>query len=262
MTSVLNMNTSDLPDDLQALCETGQRWLMEMRYLDAERALEHAERRALDARDFDTLSRLYLPLQETRRQIRQRCGEGIVRLDLLASGPDDTPDPEALIDRYPHGQLLIAGWGSVAPAVRFRALARERKLYVETFLAAVYPVNGSGRVVVIVPTPDVALPDVVDRGVDDLIRRVPAHALVLANTELPSGERQGTTQTFAETMAMWERLHLPHLSAADATSDPVRRIDAYRRTINVDNACELAHQKLSSVARELGRQQREFNRSV
>ena len=46
------------------------------------------------------------------------------------------------------------------------------------------------------------------------------------------------------------RNHLPRI-------DPLRRIEAYRQTIRVDYACELAHQKLSAVARGLARQQRE-----
>ena len=39
--------------------------------------------------------------------------------------------------------------------------------------------------------------------------------------------------------------------------DAVRRIEHYRNTIRVDYACELAHQKLSGVARELSRRKRE-----
>src|SRR5947209_5927899 len=103
------------PDDLQAECELGQRQLMEMDYLRAETTLADAERRAWEARDFDTLSRLYMPLQEARRQRRQRSGEGIVRLDLLADSQRDPLNPDQIIEQFPHGQLLIAGWGSIAP---------------------------------------------------------------------------------------------------------------------------------------------------
>jgi hypothetical protein len=54
-------------------------------------------------------------------------------------------------------------------------------------------------------------------------------------------------------MTLWERLHAPFLAAADAQSDPIRKMDLYRRTIQVDYACELAHQKLSDVAKNLSR---------
>src|SRR5437773_3665545 len=119
--------------DLQLLCARGQSELMRMDYLRAESTLVQAERIAIALEDSDTLARLYMPLQETRRQRRQRCGEGAVRLDLIASGPGEEPDPEEIIARYPQGQLLVAGWGSIAPAQRVRELQRQRALYVETF---------------------------------------------------------------------------------------------------------------------------------
>src|SRR5438445_726544 len=100
---------------LQELCEAGQEQLMAMEYLQAE-----AERRAWEARDWDTLARLYMPLQEARRQRRQRCGEGIVCLDLIAQGPGDAVDARRVVQNYPHGQLLVAGWGSIAPALGVR----------------------------------------------------------------------------------------------------------------------------------------------
>lgn len=247
--------TTDAPQDLQELCATGQEYLIQMEYLRAEAVLVEAERRAWAARDWDALSRLYMPLQETRRQRRQRCGEGAVVLDLIASGPQDAPDPQTILDRLPHGQLLVAGWGSIASAVDVRQGAAERGLYVETFLAAAYPTGAaddlSSHVIAIVPSADVALPDPVPRPVDELIRRLPPHAIVLARTELPAGARQGNTHTFAEIMALWERLHLSFLAAADMEVDPVRKMEGYRTTIRVDYACELAHQKLSNVAREM-----------
>ena len=70
---------------------------------------------------------------------------------------------------------------------------------------------------------------------------------------MPPGPRPGNAQTYAEVMSLWERLHLPYLRRADAETDLLRRIVAYRRTIEVDYACELAHQNLSAVARELDR---------
>jgi hypothetical protein len=86
---------------------------------------------------------------------------------------------------------------------------------------------------------------------DSLIRRLPAQSIVLADAELAKGKRPGTPGTYAEVMAFWERLHAPFLAAADATADPVRRIAAYRKTIAVDYACELAHQRISDTARKL-----------
>jgi hypothetical protein len=237
------------PEDL---CELGQEQLMRTEYLDAECTLVRAEAGAMAAGDWDLVSRLYMPLQEARRQRRQRCGEGIVCLDLVAEGPHDRVRGAHVVENYPHGQLLVAGWGTIEPAIEVRRLAAEHKLYVETYLAAVYPV-GSSRVIVIVPTEDVRLPEPAPMLIDHLLPRLPAHSIVLRDNELPGGPYRGTHETFAQTMAVWERLHAPFLAAADAQPEPLPRIEGYRKTIRVDYACELAHQKLSAVARELSR---------
>ena len=95
------------PAALQDLCESGQALLMEARYLEAERALSAAEHEAWASRDWETLARLYMPLQEARRQRRQRCGEGLVVLDLLAAGPDDNVDGRRIVDaRLDQGHII------------------------------------------------------------------------------------------------------------------------------------------------------------
>ncbi len=238
-------------EQLQSLCLRGQQELMALDYLAAEATLVQAEALALQQFDWDTVARLYMPLQESRRQRRQRCGEGTIRLDLIAASAHDTIDAAAVAQNYPHGQLLIAGWGSIEPARQFRAIATRQRLYAETFLAAVYPMAGGGRAVVIVPNAEVALPPADEMPIDRLIPRLPPHTLVLSMTELPAGQRPGDTVTFAHTMSLWERLHLPFLAMADSTRSLERRIAAYQKTIGIDYACELAHQKLSDAARQL-----------
>jgi hypothetical protein len=248
-------------DELQELCERGQAQLMRMEYQDAEATLASAERTAWAGHDWDALSRLYLPLQEARRQRRQRCGEGVVCLDLLADGPDDHLGPKHVIENYPHGQLLVAGWGSIAPAAALRQLQAQYGLYVETFLGAVFPVTPVGvgdgrRVVVVAPQEGVMLPAPDEQPLDELLRKLPWGCMVLPVGELPKGTRAGSADTYGEVMALWERLHLPFLAAADREPDPVRRMEGYRATIRVDYACELAHQKLSDVSRQMKRSPR------
>lgn len=239
---------------LQVLCEEGSELLMRTRYLQAERVLAEAERLAWAAQDWDTLARLYMPLQEARRQRRQRCGEGAVVLDLACDGPDDCPDADQIVAHEPHGQLLVAGWGDVSAAARVRHLAAERELYLETFLAATYPVVGESALwVVIVPEASAELPPAVPRTKAELSAALPPGCLAVSSRELPVGPRLGTAETYAEVMALWEKLHRPFLAAADAEPDPVRRMQAYRATIAVDYACELAHQRLSDVAHTLAR---------
>src|SRR3954447_14994569 len=133
------MQSSPSPS-LQDLCELGSEQLIQTQYLAAEATLAGAEEQAWANRDWDTLSRLYMPLQEARRQRRQRCGEGIVALDLVSEGPDDLVDGRHVVENFPHGQFLVAGWGSIQAALKVRQLQAEHELYVETFLAASYPV--------------------------------------------------------------------------------------------------------------------------
>jgi hypothetical protein len=82
---------------------------------------------------------------------------------------------------------------------------------------------------------------------------LPRHCLVFSHEELPVGSAVGSDRTYARVMAMWERLHAPFLAAADLEVDPVRRMDAYRKVLRVDSACELAHQKLADVAHAMKR---------
>ena len=237
-------------NELQALCERGQQELMRMEYLDAEATLAQAEKYAFEEEDWDTLSRLYLPLQEARRQKRQRCADGIVCLDLIAEEAEAPIDPRHVVENFPHGQLLVAGWGTTAPAAGVRKLAERHKLFLETFLAAAFPLH-SGRVVAIVPIAESALPDTTPRTSDELLALLPPHSFLLNESELPTGRQRGTVQTAERIFALWERLHAPFLGDADRQTDPILKIEGYRQTIRVDYACELAHQKLAAVARTL-----------
>jgi hypothetical protein len=224
--------------DLQKLCADGQALLMQTDYLAAERVLMQADVLATRLEDYDTLARLYMPLQEVRRQRRQLAGEGVFRLDLIATSPDATIDPEAIVAKYSCGQLLVAGWESIEPAMKVRELAWQRNLYLDTFLAATYRDEAGTPIVRVLPEP----------------RASDAMSISFTLDQLPRGERAGTWQTYADVMAIWERLHRPYLEAADAGVVPERKIEGYRRAIEVDYACELAHQRLSGVAAEVARE--------
>jgi hypothetical protein len=249
------------PLSLQDLCELGSEQLVEMRYLEAEATLARAEAQAWEKRDWDTLARLYMPLQEARRQRRQRCGEGVVALDLIAQGPNDEVDGRRIVENFPHGQLLVAGWRSLEPAVEVRRLAAEHGLYVETFLGAAFPV-GNETVVAIVPLDDAKLPTGEFESIAQLSSQLPKHSMILAGAAIVRGQRKGTTKTFGEVMALWEALHTPFLAEADAESDPASRVERYRLTTRVDYASELAHQKLSDVAHRLAREARMAKRGA
>ncbi len=240
-------------DQLQAACELGQEQLIATDYLSAAATLAGAEAIAWDAEDFDTLARLYMPLQEARRQARLRAGEGAVHLHLIATSAEHAIDPAAALVARPHGQLLVAGWGTTAPAAAVRRFAAEGHLYAETFLAAAYPGPTDQPLIAVVPF-DASLPEPVPRPTDDLLDLLPPGSLVLHPADLPPVTARGTPETYAAVIAIWDRLHAPFLAEADAEPDPTKRMAAYRRTIAVDPGCEFAHQRLSITARELARQ--------
>jgi len=200
-------------DELQALCEEGQRYLQATEYLDAEAVLARAESVGWAQRDWDTLARLYMPLQEARRQRRQKCSEGRVGSFV------GKIDPDEIVREFPSGTVLVAS-DSIHPALRVREIAGEKKLYLDVFLGTV-----QAEQIRIIPG-----------------ARMPEPALVFKLGDEPS-----------DMMGLWERLHGPFLAAADAEKDPVRKIEKYRDTIEVDYACELAHQRLADVAHALAR---------
>ena len=113
------MNTADLQDR----CALGQAQLVEMRYLDAEKTLAAAEQLAWDAKDFDALSRLYMPLQEARRQIRQTCMDGVIRLNHLSYSPAQQIDPAKILSDDPTGCFLLGGFASLIRSAFMRTNA-------------------------------------------------------------------------------------------------------------------------------------------
>lgn len=240
---------------LQELCQLGSDELIGMNYLAAAKWLKQAAVLARQQQDWDTLSRVYMPLQEARRQRRLRCGEGVSHLGLIAEQEDDQIDGRRVVENYPQGQLLVAGWGSIEPAKKVRELQKQYELYVETFLGAVYPTD-QGRVVAIVPNCEAALPPPTLRTVEELQSLLPPNCLIRMAADLPELPKKGDAQTFARASALWEELHRPYLATADALPDGVDKIDAYVSTIAVDYGCELAHQNLSKTAHRLLRAKR------
>ena len=67
-------------DFAQRLWASGQDLLAAGRYVAARRELEAAERQAFRKRDAALLARIYLPLLEAARQIRQFCCDGIIAI--------------------------------------------------------------------------------------------------------------------------------------------------------------------------------------
>ena len=256
-------------DHLQELCGRGQALLMQTRYVEALAVLEKAERLALEALDWDTLARLYLPLQETRRQIRQRCGEGEVDLGvMLPPGMvgREKAFAEDFVRTHRHGQYLIAGNGAESGALGFatavRKLAQDQGLFVEAFLGVWYAIGGPTgmRVVAVAPMPEAAMPVITDASsLDDVARAIPGYCLLLPSNDLGPRTARGNTTTYGRTMAMWERLAATHLAGCLSASNSVpvqQRIEELRKVIQIDPGCEIAHQQVAKIAMQQARQAR------
>jgi hypothetical protein len=229
---------------LQDLCERGSERLVATDYIGAERLLAQAEAIALADKDWDTLSRLYFPLQESRRQIRTRCAEGGISLDLESTGW------VAFSDRYTHGQFLVPGEGTTGPGERLRETFRTRGLYAEAFLALSVSLPNGARIVAATPNPSRLTPTATS--LEHVQRQLPPHSIVVGVSS-PNGETQNFPPTPASTTSLWQQLHLPFLALADAMPVSEPKLHAYRRVLDVDYACELAHQNAAAVARELAR---------
>lgn len=242
-----------MTDDVQGLCALGQELLTEQRYIEAENRLLQAEHEAWRIRDWDALARLYMPLQEARRQRRQRCTEGEISLSLFAQGPADQVVGRHVLENYPEGQLLVAGWASVEPALQVRRLQMRFGLYVDVFLGAVYPLISGLRVIVIVPHERVLLPEPNPRRLDELTRLLQPGCIIVPEDDLPANGQKGDAVLQARLQSWWETLHRPFLNEARERAELVHRIEAYRRVLRVDYGCELAHQELAATAHELAR---------
>jgi hypothetical protein len=193
-----------------------------------------------------------MPLQEARRQRRQWCGDGAFVTHTL-QGPTNQPLNAAKIaEEFPRGQIIAAGHATIEPALALRKIAADRQLYLDVPLAATYRI-GNGIAVLFVPTPDVALPHGDVETIDELLQQSPPHSVLLPAPHLPRTQERGDARTFDFVMDLWESLHRPFLAMAQATTNPRQRLAAFRRTIEVDYACELAHQQFSETCHELAR---------
>jgi len=239
-------------EKIQELCAIGQEQLFRTEYLAAERTLEQADGAATAAEDWDALARLYMPLQEARRQRRQWCGDGAFVTHTL-QGPSDPPLNAAKIaEEFPRGQIIAAGHATIEPALALRKIAAAQQLYLDVPLCATYQI-GDGVAVLFVPTADVALPHEGVETIDELLQQSPPHSVLLPSHHLPPSQPHGDARTFDFIMDVWESLHRPFLAMAQGTADLRMKLAGFRKTIEVDYACELAHQQFSQTCRELAR---------
>ena len=107
---------------LEKLWDAGQQHLALGRYMAACRELQTAEALAWRGRDAAALARLWLPLLEARRQVRQNATDGLI----LIARPHDRRAEHQVLQQFtqaPAGTLLLGGKdaGKIAGSVTYAA---------------------------------------------------------------------------------------------------------------------------------------------
>jgi hypothetical protein len=114
---------------IDSLMESASERLAAMDYLGCEALCRQALELAAEARDYQSIAHILLPLQEARRQRRQLASDaGVFILTQLAA-------PEAILRDHPRGcLLLIAPPFTDEDATALRAAALAGKHHVEVLL--------------------------------------------------------------------------------------------------------------------------------
>ena len=93
---------------IEKLWDSGQRLLVAGRYAAARRELEAAEAAAFHRRDAALLARIYLPLLEACRQLRQLSTEGIISIDASGGMHRSAPAEMKRLAAFGGGVIVTA----------------------------------------------------------------------------------------------------------------------------------------------------------
>ena len=105
---------------IEKLWDSGQRLLVAGRYAAARRELEAAEASAFHRRDAALLARIYLPLLEACRQLRQLSTEGVISIDA-SGGVHRSAWAEMKQSAASGGGVIVTASASIARVISRRA---------------------------------------------------------------------------------------------------------------------------------------------
>lgn len=228
--------------------------LARMDYLTCEVKCLQALVLARREQDWDSYSRILLPLQESRRQRRMIAAEAIIRL-----GSTDLPaDPESWLIALPEGCIVVTHPHTLEDAKLLRDTAWRRRLYVEVLYAdnpASDPIwklttfDGPSATCY-KPAPPAAW---IDRWLSHSAS-APGSSPAPGSSE--SADSAGPRLQLSTSPADW------FLDAAEALGDatlelaqahpyasPAEKVDALRRCLDSVTDHEIIHQELASAAR-------------
>ncbi len=261
---------------MNRLWDVGQQHLAAGRYVAARIDLEIAERQAWRRRDAEALARIYLPLLETRRQIRYLAAEGKILIAtpaacappamrqfftatpatagtlILVAGRQDSSRARGLAKCV---RSAVQRAGQCAEVLLVIQHATENRLVslADPHFAAGIPVNFTAA-------PGPALPDTASL----------AFAITLPPPGTYGGESPGPGEMARESILLawealalkWQRRHplkshfapAPHSQAAPDSQSAWQEIDRLRSALRLDPACEPISMRIMSLAESLARQ--------
>jgi hypothetical protein len=249
---------------IERLWDTGQRFLANGAYVAARRELEAAEALAWRQRDAGTLARIYLPLLEVRRQIRQNAVEGAI----IVTGRHRLTHarrPE-LLDEFDHagGTLVIYGV-SPARAQDLAAQIRARSVRSGAFLEAIILLERGDSLRLVSAAAPHYSDGISARFIRDASDMIDPDGVAKGTERVPMPycgiHRLGAMQTIGRESLLiaWEALALnwqsrhPFKPSGPSAQAAWEEVSWLRRTLEVDPACEPVAMRLITVAESIER---------
>ena len=244
-------NTVENFDFSQRLWDSGQRLLAIGRYMAARRELEAAEQQAWRRRDAALLSRIYLPLLETCRQVRQQAASALI---LIADFDEFSKRKiQPLID-FGQGTLICSGRAALPICHRFTFFARQKGLSIETLLIQK---TSSGTHVCSPGAPQYSagLRIIWSPDFSRLIDPEPPEKLIVPLPPPGIYEPGAPGQSLARESLLlaWEALALKHIPANIGSTGLWQQMDVLRSIRGIDPACEPVVLRLMALAEQISR---------
>ncbi len=239
---------------LDRLWNSGQQHLVLGRYIAARRDLEAAEAVAWRQRDPLSLARIYLPLLEARRQIRQNATDGVI---VIAHPHDSRAEHQLFSDftKASAGTLLVVSphagklAGSITYAAQRTGACLDTLLLLEhaqhtRICSPADPHFAAGLDVRFTTTPtDMIAPDVLT----DAIIPLPPVGTYISGHPLHAVARESL-------VVAWEALALKWQARHPARAQPWEELAWLRLALRIDPAAEPIAMRLMALAEAISRQ--------
>ena len=239
--------------------DVGERHLAAGRYVAAQRMLEAAERGAWEARDWVRLARIYLPLLEARRQIRQNAAEGTIVITSVGDRGRMRGVVRAFAKEEAGTLLLDVARAEVG--VRWAREVRYAALRTGHLIEAMLLLRQGGEVRMVSPgdaefAAGLSVEWTADEGrmIGVSTERGLVVPLPAAGRYGSAGRGSGLHAVARESLiAGWEALALKWQARHTVRAEAEEELGWLRRALEVDPACEPVAMRLMALAEAVGR---------